>query len=757
MANSKSSIPITEIQNAVLHRDVPFILTNFFTGKPPRLNEGYRYESDLWDYKGGCPGHGEQMAWAQIAADVLAYYNTNGGILFFGIADGTYSYCGTKTPLDAKQFNDKIRKYTGDKFWVTYCKAFQDSSGRYLGVGIVPKRGLQVIPFFTDSPLSNGSHYFRAGDIAVRVGDETRILRGEKAAEHLSQLHIPASDAYFLVNEPSYRVLRPDWDEFVPRDSLCDAVIEGLRDERTFVTSLTGIGGVGKTALACWGVLKAYEEKWFEFITSISAKDRALTSSGISEVTATGSSLSQLLDSLLEVIGFSELSSAPEKQKEKEVRDILKGTKVLLLVDNLETVQDEALINFLDNLPVPVKAILTSRKSRVRKAVFPIEVGQFEQKEALIFLDLVAAKKGRDFIPDMNLQERQLIVESCYRIPLVIEWFVGIARDGASAVELARKLEFSPRQSEELLEFCFRRVHADLGLEARKILKVLSMFSEPQPIEALNAACAMPIDSVSTGLDELFDASLIVKTYDPRLRDTTFGMLPITRRFAYAELNKEPGLEQTLRKALSVWYEGTDIVDSDRRKIVVQVRQGKRDVDTLLVDAAKQLRNDGKFSEAEDFLLQAVQRNPNSWRAMRETGDFYKHDGKTARALEFYAKASKLAPRKGKDRALIFREYGILLRDAGTPDALKDAATALEEALKETPNDPVCLYVLAQVLCRRDMYTKAESLLEKLVASQDQKSRIKAYPLLKKCYEYSRDKLKISDLRARARKDNFNI
>lgn len=757
MANSKNSVPIAEIQSAVQHRDVPFILSNFFTGKPPRLNEAYRYESELWDYKGGCPGHGEQNAWAQIAADVLAFYNTSGGVLFFGIADGVYSYCGTKTPFDAKQFNDKIRKYTGDKFWVTYCKAFQDDSGRYLGVAIIPKRGLQVIPFFADSPLFDGGHYFQAGDIAVRVGDETRILRGEKAAEHLSQLHIPASDAYFLVNEPSYRVLRPDWDEFVPRDSLCDAVIDGLRDERTFVTSLTGIGGVGKTALACWGVLHAYEEKWFEFITSISAKDRALTSSGISEVTATGSSLNQLLDSLLEVIGFSELISVPEKQKEKEVREILKGTEALLLVDNLETVQDEALINFLDNLPVPVKAILTSRKSRVRKAVFPIEVGQFEQKEAITFLDLVAAKKGRGFIPDMNLQERQLIVESCYRIPLVIEWFVGIAKDAATAVELARKLELSPRQSEELLEFCFRRVHTDLGLEARKILKVLSMFTEPQPIEALHAACSMPMDTVSTGLDELFDTSLVVKTYNPRLRDTTFGMLPITRRFAYAELQKEAGLEQTLRRALSVWYEGTDIADPDQRKIVVQVRQGKRDVDTLLVDAAKQLRNDGKFGEAEDFLLQAAQRNPNSWRAMRESGDFYKHDKKIARALEFYSKAAKLAPKKGKDRALIFREYGILLRDAGTPDALKDAANALEEALKETPNDPVCLYVLAQVLCRRDMYLKAEPLLERLISSQDQKSRIKAYPLLRKCYEYDHDTLKLNDLRSMAKKDNFNV
>jgi hypothetical protein len=39
----------------------------------------------------------------------------------------------------------------------------------------------------------------------------------------------------------------------------------------------------------------------------------------------------------------------------------------------------------LENLPLPVKAILTSRKARVRKAVFPVEVNEFELKEALTY------------------------------------------------------------------------------------------------------------------------------------------------------------------------------------------------------------------------------------------------------------------------------------------------------------------------------------------------------------------------------------
>ncbi len=746
-----------EIKNAILHRDVDYILKTFFAGVPPRLKDAFRMESDLWDFKSGCPGHSDLASWAHIAADVLAFYNTHGGILFFGIDDAKYAYCGTQTSFDSKLFNDKIRRYCGDKFFVHYVKPFLDGSGRYLGVALIPKRGLQVLPLFADAPMVGGKADFRAGDIPIRRGDETMILRGDNAVEHLKSLRIPNANAQFLVNEVSYRIIRPDWDEFVPRDNLCDSVLEGLQDERTYVTSLTGIGGAGKTALACWGVLQAYENKWFDFIVSISAKDRALTSSGIQAVTPTGSNLESILDSILDTIGFSELVSLPLSDKKQEVRTLIKGHRLLLFADNLETVTDDALIQFLDNLPIPVKAILTSRTARIRKAVFPIEVGAFEEKEALTFLDLTAARKGRDFIPDMNQKERMLIVDSCYRIPLVIEWLVGVVKDAPSAVEFARQLELNPKRSEEVLEFSFRRVHEQLEFDARKVLKALSLFTDPQPVEAIGAACDMRIDAVNSALDELLDASLVVKAFDQRLNDTIHGMLPITRRFAYAELSKEQGMEQSLRKALSIYYEGSDIYDPVKRKAVVAIRQGKRDVDTLLVDAAKEIRNEGRLDEAEKLFIQALQRNPGSWRAARELGDFYKHERKTTLALDYYARAAQLSPKKGKDRALIYREFGILLRDSGTPDALTKATEALETALKETPNDPVCIFVLSQILCRRGMHTKAQPFLERLIESDDLRSRLNVYPLLKKCYENARDMLAVSELKDKARRDGASI
>jgi hypothetical protein len=177
------SVSIEAIRDAIAHRDLDFVLSAFFAGKPPRLKDAFRLESDCWDFKSGCPGHAEQAVWAGIAADVLAFYNTHGGILFFGIADKTYSFCGTKTAFDSKLFNDKIRRYCGDKFFVHYCKAFSEPSSRYLGVAMVPTDEPQLLATIVQHALGSAfkSHVERAGILyctkATSKFDHMRICR----------------------------------------------------------------------------------------------------------------------------------------------------------------------------------------------------------------------------------------------------------------------------------------------------------------------------------------------------------------------------------------------------------------------------------------------------------------------------------------------------------------------------------------------------------------------------------------------------
>ena len=92
---------------------------------------------------------------------------------FFGIDDSTHSFCGTPTDLDSKKFNDKLRRYVGDAFWVAYSKEFSQKSGLHLGVAIVPKRNFRVQLTLAQSATlkPQDKPYFEAGDLCVREGD----------------------------------------------------------------------------------------------------------------------------------------------------------------------------------------------------------------------------------------------------------------------------------------------------------------------------------------------------------------------------------------------------------------------------------------------------------------------------------------------------------------------------------------------------------------------------------------------------------
>jgi tetratricopeptide (TPR) repeat protein len=742
-----------EIKNAIARRDVDALLSYFFSGTPPSVRDAFRHESDCWDYKQNCPTLDSRIAWARIAATVMAFYNTAGGIMYFGISND-YSFRGTDTVVDAKQFNDQIRRYTGDKFWVLYNQAYRNSAGLYLGVAVVPKRGIRALPFFTDSP--QGPRHFKAGDIAVRVGDETRIHKGEMARKYVAESNIPEGVGPYLVDKPRYRIIAPDWETFVPRETLCQDVLNGLKDRTTVVTSLTGIGGMGKTALACWGVMQAYTEQWFDFIISISAKDRELTANGIREITPTGSTLEHLTNAIIDTIGLPELSALSQSQKESEVRTLISDSRVLLFVDNLETV-NPTLVTFLENLPSGVKAILTSRRHLVRKSIFPVEVNPFELHEALAFLDSFAMRKGRSFICDFEQSDKEALVNNCYRIPLLIEWFVGSARDRAAVLDFAAShIHGDSRWTEEVLEFTFRRIHTNLTNDAQTILKILSLFSEPQAIELLQAASSLRMDRIEDALYELQDASLIVRVFDKTLGDINYGMLPVTRRFAYLELTKVSGLEGTMRGALGAWSQGLDISDPAKRRAVIDIRIGKKGSETAYLNAAEQMRSLGKVDAAKEFLFQALQRNSTSWKVHRELADIYRNELQTTSALDHYKKAMYLVPEKGEEQARLFWDYGMLLRDSGEPDALSKATWVFKKAVGEMPTEDLYVFSLGEVLLRRNLFDDARAFLEQLTRSNSRQYRHKTYPLLMSCYVELGDRPALLKLKTIAAKDGFN-
>ena len=230
---------------------------------------------------------------------------------------------------------------------------------------------------------SAGKRTFRKGYSAIREGDSCKILDIEQLSQHSRDSFLPTHGKIYEIDEPHFRILAPEYKQFVIRDEYGTQIEKTIRDPRTAIAAVTGIGGVGKTAISTWIALRAYECKDFDYIISITAKDRELTSSGIAALKPNLTSFEALLDNILEVLGFQNVRSRPVKEREEAVRTLIHNTKGLLYVDNLETVDDKRIITFLDNLPIGVHAITTSRRTSVRVSSRPIEIGPFTDNEIM--------------------------------------------------------------------------------------------------------------------------------------------------------------------------------------------------------------------------------------------------------------------------------------------------------------------------------------------------------------------------------------
>jgi tetratricopeptide (TPR) repeat protein len=282
-----------------------------------------------------------------------------------------------------------------------------------------------------------------------------------------------------------------------------------------------------------------------------------------------------------------------------------------------------------------------------------------------------------------------------------------------------------------------------LSQSERAVLEILSIFERPISVEAIVAGSEQADYRLMDSVDALIDESLVQRLYDNSLNDYAYTLMPMTRAFVYQEVAKQPELENRIRRKLSDWFEAKDFRDPSERTVVRELRQGKGSSESALVDLAFAAERRGDVHSAEDLYEKALARNPRSWNAARRYAEFARHTlGNRAQALRLYEQAAANAPARGPDRARIFREWGMLLRDAGEPGATDRAIEKFEIALEELPNDAVATHALAVMWQRKGVHHRVISLLEPIRAKGSKKTRQAALTTLGRSYRAAGETLK---------------
>lgn len=731
------------IITAIRQKDMGSLKSLFFKNDLSDVEPSFKTETELWDYKLNCPSiSSPALEWAEICKDILAFHNTGkGGVIFFGIDDKEYNIVGISSEnlIDSKIFNDKIRKYVGDKLWVDFYVISNSNKTITIGAIIIPQLSdnSAIKRFQKNGPEKHKKLLFYANGSAVRRFDSSVVLSSTEANELAFNRPVIQYKEY-EIDEPCYRLLSADYHEFILRSKYCEAVMRGLHHNRATSVCLIGIGGVGKTALATWAVKKLYIDDEYDYIVSISAKDRELTASGIQSISQKLTSLDDLLDAILDVIGFPEAKNEKLEIKRKTTVDLISGEKILIFVDNLETAIDKDIIDFINYLPEPAKALITSRRNVVTVSSYPIEIGPLENEEIVRYISSLSALPRFSFCNALSVAEKEKIGDSFNGIPLAIKWIISSCTNSEELLAKAELMEHGGMQNEELLEFSFRRVFDDMSTIEKGVMRVLAVISD-LPIEAIVQGSGLTSKSaeVVDALESLVADTIIIKYYDPDCRSDKYRLLTLTQRFMLKNCISTRD-EQAIHSRLSSWYNATDIKDVEERQLISAMRQGGQNMGATLVSFAESAAKKGDVSTAVKFYNSAVARDPNNWFVYWKYGEYFRHVEKsTAQTITMYESALKYAKNEKvtPQIAVMHREFGMIYGNSVRSDAVTRAIEHLEIAHLNMPNDPICAKGLASMYEKRGNTTEIVRILEPFRTSKDRKTRMVLLPILLRAYE----------------------
>jgi len=339
----------------------------------------------------------------------------------------------------------------------------------------------------------------------------------------------------------------PPRSEFIGREKEKARVQEALAS-RYPLTCIDGIGGIGKTVLAleaaseCLraskGEIPADSISTFDGFIWTTAKDRDLA-------------LNDMLDAIARTLDYPGIAQQPLEEKRESVRKLLQSKRYLLIVDNFETVTDEAIRDFLLRLPEPSKALITSREQKLRQA-WAVSLKGLEQAEALALirsegrrLGLVAVETG---------EERVLLrlYQATGGAPLAIKWAVGqIKQKGQSLDTVLATLH---EATGDIFEEVFARCWSLLSDDARRILMVMPIFAASASHAAIEAASDVHHFALDEGLGQLVEMWLLEATDELEADKRRYSIHPLTRAFAGARLREDVEWEKETRKKAAEYF-----------------------------------------------------------------------------------------------------------------------------------------------------------------------------------------------------------
>ena len=262
----------------------------------------------------------------------------------------------------------------------------------------------------------------------------------------------------------------PPRTEFIGREAEKVRIHEALRS-RSYLVSIDGIGGIGKTVLALEVVHECLHASkgegpasgiaTFEGFIWTTAKDRDLTLNG-------------LLDAIARTLDYPGIAQQPVEEKRFSAKKLLQEKPYLLIVDNFETITDGRVRDFLLELPEPSKALITTREQKLRQ-VWAISLKGLAEPEALALMRTAGKRLGLTALEHGDDETLLHLYEATGGAPLAIKWAVGQIKQRGQSLDTVLAALHEARG--DIFDNVFARSWSLLTENARQVLMVMPFFA----------------------------------------------------------------------------------------------------------------------------------------------------------------------------------------------------------------------------------------------------------------------------------------
>ena len=358
-----------------------------------------------------------------------------------------------------------------------------------------------------------------------------------------------------LDTTPKSLLLPPSsYTHFVERSVLYE-IMKFLSSPATVII-IKSIGGNGKTCLAfeiatrCTSTKPEYADlPIFNSIVWISGKEN------ISDAKI------KVFDTIAQNLGFADILKDPFEEKIKKITEILRTQKILLIIDNFETIEDPSeLSEWLLKIPSPSKCIVTTRviyenfvNASINGNCKIKRITGMSQEEARILIQNKAIELELH-IDKISVFDK--LIEKVEGNPKAIELALGIMKQKKQT--LNESIDELLSIGENFMKDLFDLSWGLLNNEERKLLQILTLF--PYGIDKFTLGKISSVQNVNlkNGLNKLIDLSLLNNIH--KTTEIYYFLHSLVKEFASQKFEDNPEKHDIRHGWMEAYLEMTEKV-----------------------------------------------------------------------------------------------------------------------------------------------------------------------------------------------------